>query len=349
MSMRTEADDPHQANAMSAPPLPSPGATPATPATPLRRRLHSASRLEARLKAGQFAVVAEIRPPDSADLSDFVRGVEALRPFIDTLELTDNPMAVPHVSTLAAGALLDARGLDVMLNVATRDRNRIAQQGRLLGAAALGIPNILCVTGDPPGYGDHPHAQAVTDNDSVTLLRLASTLRDDGMFESGRPLETPPALFLGAAESPTAESAARWPAHAARKVEAGAEFIATQPIFDVAMLARYIQSLQEVGVTELATVLAGVLALPSLEMAEYLAKTPNVVLPEAIVERLRGAPPDQRDAEGLRIARETIEQVRALPGVGGVVLYPIALPNERLARLVDMAGIKPEPFVRAAA
>ncbi|MCC7207094.1 MAG: methylenetetrahydrofolate reductase [Anaerolineae bacterium] len=346
MSTRTEANGPHTASAVSAP-LDS-GRLP-NPPMPLRRRLHSPSRLEARLKGGHFAVVAEIRPPDSADLSDFVRGVESLRPYVDTLELTDNPMGVPHVSNLAAGAVLAARGFDVMLNVASRDRNRIAQQSYLLGASALGIHNILCVTGDPPGYGDHPHAQAVADTNSVSLLRLGSTLRDDGMFESGRPLETAPALFLGAAESPTAESAALWPVHAARKVEAGAEFIATQPIFDVAMLRRYIHSLQDVGVTEMATVLAGVLALPSLEMAEYLAKVTSVVLPESLVERLRGVTPDQRDAEGLRIACETVDQVRAMPGVGGVVLFPIGLSHERLARLVDMAGIKPEPPASAPA
>ena len=288
--------------------------------------------------------MAEIRPPDSADLADFVRGVELLRPFVDTLELTDNPMGIPHVANLAAGAMLAARGFDVMLNVASRDRNRIAQQSYLLGAAALGIHNIMCVTGDPPGYGDHPHAQTVMDTNSVSLLRLASTLRDDAMFESGRPLEVPPALFLGAAESPGATSNADWPTHTARKVEAGAEFIATTPTFDVSVLDRFVGTLRDVGVTELATILGGVLALPSLEMAEYLAKVTSVYLPDSVVARLRGVTPEQRDAEGLRIACETIEQARAMAGVGGVVLFPIGLSHERLARLVDMAGIKPEPW-----
>lgn len=340
MSTLTEADGPQLASA--APAQPTPGLPPQE-STPLRRRLHSPSRLEARLRAGQFAVVAEIRPPDTADLTDFVRGVEALRPYVDTVELTDNPMGVPHICNLAPGALLAARGFDVMLNMASRDRNRIAQQSYLLGASALGIHSILCVTGDPPGYGDHPHARAVFDTDSVSLLRLASTLRDDAMFESGRPLETPPALFLGAGESPDASPVADRPMHTARKVEAGAEFIETQPVFDVAAFARFTAALRELGVMELATVIAGVLALPSLEMAEYLAKVSSVRLPHPVIERLRSVMPEQRDDEGLRIACETIEQVRAMPGVGGVMLFPIGLAYDRLARLVDMAGIKPEP------
>jgi methylenetetrahydrofolate reductase (NADPH) len=332
MSTRTEVDGFPMAGPASAPKV----------STPLRHRLHSPSRLEARLRAGQFTVVAEIRPPDSADLSDFVRGVESLRPFVDTLQLTDNPMGMPHVVNLAPGALLAARGFDVMLNMASRDRNRIAQQSYLLGASALGIHNILCVTGDPPGYGDHPHARAVFDTDSVSLLRLASTLRDDSMFESGRPLEMAPALFLGAGESPDAPPVGDRPAHTARKVEAGAEFIETQPVFDVARLARYMTALRELGVMELATILAGVLALPSLEMAEYLAKVSSVHLPEPVIRRLRSVTPEQRDDEGLRIASETIQAVRSMPGVGGVMLFPIGLTYDRLARLVDMAGIKPE-------
>mgnify|MGYP005841852239 CR=1 FL=1 len=299
----------------------------------------SPSRLERRLRQGNFVVVAEVKPPDSADLSGFVGSVEVLRGFADTIELTDMPLAMPHVANIAPGALLAQAGFDVMLNVTCRDRNLIAQQGYLLAAAALGIYNVLCVTGDHPGYGDHPYARPVSEQDALGLLHLARKLRDEGTYESGRPLIVPPALFLGAAASPDAPPIEERPLHTARKVEAGADFIETQPIFDVSAFSRYMARLRDLGVTERAFVIAGIVAVPSVEMAEYLHCIPGIRAPESLADRLRRVPASKRDDEGMRIACETIEAIRAIDGVHGVLIYPLDRPPEYMARLIDMAGL----------
>jgi methylenetetrahydrofolate reductase (NADPH) len=303
---------------------------------------YSPGRLEKRLRSGHFAVVTEIKPPDSADLTSFIEAVSDLRPYVDTVELTDMPLATPHIENLAPGALLVQAGFDVMLNLTCRDRNVIAQQGYLLAAASLGIHNILCVTGDSPAYGDHPNAHVVNELDVFGLLKLARRMRDEHIYESGRMLLSPPRLFLGAAAAQDAEPVSCRAERTACKVEAGANFIETQPVFDVDSFTQYMSRLRNLGITQQAFVIAGVLAVPSLSMAEYLRQVPGIRVPAALSDRLRRVPESQRETEGLNYACEVIDQLREIQGVGGVLIYPLDLPRERTMRLIEMAGIQPE-------
>lgn len=205
----------------------------------------------------------------------------------------------------------------------------------------MGIHNIFCLTGDHPRYGDHAHAQPVFELDSFSWLSLARKMRDEAVFDSGRPLIAPPRLFLGAAAAPDSPPVDERPAHAARKVAAGADFLQTQPIFDVPAFTRYMACLRDLGVTEKAFVIAGIAAMPSVELAEYLHTVPDIRVPDALIRRLRSVPESERDAEGLRFARDVIEQVREIEGVRGVLIYPLDLPNERMVRLIEMAGVQP--------
>jgi methylenetetrahydrofolate reductase (NADPH) len=302
----------------------------------------SAARLERRLRAGHFAVVVEAYPPPSADLSAWVAQMEAFRPYADTIQLTDMPLASAHVANLAAGALLVGRGFDVLLNVTCRDRNLIAQQGYLLGAAALGIHSVFCLTGDHPRWGDHPDASGVYDLDSFAWLTLAKRMRDQGTLHSGRALESPPHVFLGAAAAPDAPPADTRPQHAARKVDAGADCLITQPILDVPAFARYMARLRDLGVTERAFVIAGIMAVTSLDQVDALRATPDIAVPDAAFNHLRALTENQRSAAALDRAIETIHAVRAIDGVDGVLIYPFGSTQDDMIAMIERAGVRPD-------
>ena len=301
--------------------------------------LVSASRLERALKEGRFACVMEVYPPCSADLGPWLDAAEALGPWCDTLQLTDMPLATPHVANIAAGAGLAARGLDVMVNVTCRDRNAIAQQGYLLGAAALGMTGAFCLTGDHPRIGDHPHAMPVFELDSAAWLRLARRMRDEGVLQNGRAIDAPPRLFLGAAAAPDAPPAAGRPQDALRKVEAGAEVLVTQPVLDADAFEVYMARLRDLGVTERAFVVAGVMAVTSPEQFEALRATPDVAAPDALFDALRALPPDQCAAAGLARAAGLIERLRGVEGVDGVLIYPFGMTQPDMIALAREAGL----------
>lgn len=307
--------------------------------------LLSASKLERRLRAGEFVVIAELHPPVSADLTDFVTTADQIRPYVDTIQLPDMPKASPHAANIAPGLLLAQGGFDVLITIGCRDRNVIAQQGYLLGAAALGINNILCVTGDHPRHGDHPGAQPVYELDSFRLLKLARRMRDEGLLLNGKRVESPPRVFLGAAAAPDAPPAELRPLHAMRKVEAGANFLQTQPVFDLRAFERYMAQLHEIGVTDKAFVIAGIAYLPSLEAAEQMRLIPDIVIPDALTERLRAVPPDERAEEGMRFMIEMIEGVRAIRGVSGILFYD--MPHHRLIEAVIRARLARQPNTNA--
>ncbi len=303
----------------------------------------SGSRLERVLRSGRFAVTAELNPPDSADPEDVYKAALVLSEVCDGINAVDASGAHCHMSSVAICALLTRAGYEPVYQVSCRDRNRIAIQGDLLGAAAMGVRNVLCITGDDVTVGDQPEAKRVFDFDSIQLLRTAKMMRDEGVFLSGRKLTTPPRLFLGAAANPFAPPFDWRPLRLAKKVAAGADFIQTQYCFDVARMKQFMRQVRDLGLHEKAFIVVGVGPLRSEKAAEFMRdKVPGVVIPDAIVERLRKTPSKQKQDEGKRICVEIIQQVREIEGVAGV--HVMAYRQEELvAQIVQEAGLLPRP------
>ena len=299
------------------------------------------SRLEEVLRSGRIAVTAELNPPDSADPGSVRERAAAVASACDAINATDAAGASVHMSSVAVSALLVREGHEPVLQVSCRDRNRIAIQGDLLGAAALGVRNVLCLTGDGVQAGDHPEARSVFDLDSVTLLRTARTLRDGGSFLSGRELESPPRLFLGAAANPFVPPFDFRPLRLRKKIEAGAQFIQTQYCFDVGRLRGYMDAVRDMGLHERAHILVGVGPLRSARAAEWMrSHVPGVVIPDAVIDRLRGAPAGRGNQarEGKRICVEIIRQVMDIEGVRGV--HIMAYRQEELVpEIVEESGL----------
>ena len=303
--------------------------------------MRSGSRLERVLRSGRFAVTAELNPPDSADPQSVYDHALVLSSLCDAINCTDASGANVHMSAVGIAALLARAGYDPVLQMSCRDRNRIAIQGELLGAAALGVRNVLCLTGDGVQAGDQPDARPVFDLDSITLLRTARVLRDNGRFLSGRPLEAPPRLFLGAASNPFAPPHDFRPLRLAKKVEAGADFIQTQFCFDVPRMRRFMAAVRDLGLHERVFILVGVGPLRSARAAEWMsANVPGVVVPDEVFQRLRSVPQGKQRDEGRRLCVEIIEQVKEIPGVSGV--HVMAYRQEELvAEIIEEAGLLP--------
>ena len=299
----------------------------------------SASRLEQVLRSGRFAVTAELNPPDDADPDAVYDRALVLASVCDAINATDAAGAAVHMSSLAVSALLAQAGYEAVMQMSCRDRNRIALQGDLLGAAALGVRNVLCLTGDGVGVGDQPEARPVFDLDSITLLRTARILRDKGQFLSGRSLDSAPRLFLGAASNPFAPPLDFRPLRLAKKVEAGADFVQTQFCFDVPRMRQFMASVRDAGLDERVFILVGVGPPRSARAAEWMrSNVPGVVIPDEVVARLKGTPKAEQQREGKRICIEIIQQVREIPGVAGV--HVMAFRQEELvAEIVEEAGL----------
>ncbi|HSG45197.1 MAG TPA: methylenetetrahydrofolate reductase [Anaerolineales bacterium] len=274
-------------------------------------------RFEAALRSGKFVVTAEVTPPDSADPQDVVKAASTLGRYADALNVTDGSGANCHISSVAACAILSQAGYEVIFQMSCRDRNRIAMQAELLGASALGLHNVLCLTGDDVTVGDHPQAKRVFDIDSIQLLQTARIMRDNGIFLSGRKLLAKPKFFLGGADNPFVEPFDSRPLRLAKKIEAGAEFFQTQYCFDIERLKSHMQKVRDLGLHEINFILIGVGPLRSEKTAEFLrTKVPGVVVPDAVVERMRKA--QDKRTEGKKICVEIIQQVREIQGVAGI-------------------------------
>ncbi len=304
----------------------------------------SAGRLERVLRAGRFAVTAELNPPDSSDPQEVYDAALVLSEVCDAINATDASGAHCHMSSVAICALLIRAGYEPVLQVSCRDRNRIAIQGDLLGAAALGVSNVLCLTGDDVTAGDQPEAKRVFDFDSLQLLRTARIMRDEKMFLSGRQLTKPPHLFLGAAANPFAPPFDWRPLRLAKKVEAGADFIQTQYCFDVPRLQTFMARVRDLGLDRRVFILVGVGPLRSPRAADFMrTKVPGVYIPDQIIQRLEKTPKAQWRAEGKRICVEIIQQVREIQGVAGV--HVMAYRQEELvAEIIHESGLLPRPM-----
>lgn len=303
--------------------------------------MKSGSRLERVLRSGRFAVTAELNPPDSADPGAVYDAALVLAEVADAINATDASGANVHMSSVAICALLTRAGYEPVLQIACRDRNRIAIQGDLLGAAAMGVRNVLCLTGDDVTAGDQPQAKRAFDFDSIQLLRTARIMRDKGMFLSGRRLDVRPKLFLGAASNPFVQPYDWRPKRLAKKIEAGADFIQTQYCFDVPRFQKFMQQVRDMGLHKRVYILVGVGPLRSDRAAEFIrTKVPGVEIPDEIVERLRKTPTEKKQEEGKRICIEIIQQVREIEGVAGV--HVMAYRQEELvADIIEEARLLP--------
>jgi methylenetetrahydrofolate reductase (NADPH) len=286
-------------------------------------------------------VTAELNAPDSANPEDVYKNALVLAEVCDGINATDGSGANCHMSSLGCCALLVRAGYEPVYQISCRDRNRIAIQGDLLGASALGVKNVLCLTGDDVTAGDQPEAKRVFDFDSIQLLRTARIMRDQGYFLSGRKLTTPPKVFLGAAENPFAPPYDWRPERLVKKIEAGADFFQTQYCFDVPRLEKFMARVRDLGADQRAFILVGVGPLRSDKAAEFMrTKVPGVVIPDEVVARLAAAPAKQKAEEGKRICIEIIQQVREIPGVHGVHIMAYR-QEETVAEIVHRSGLFP--------
>jgi methylenetetrahydrofolate reductase (NADPH) len=299
--------------------------------------------LRARLESGEVAVTAEVGPPRGAGPDAIRRKVEPLRGWVDAVNITDNQGAVARLSSLAGSVLALGAGVEPVMQLTCRDRNRIALQSELLSASALGIPNVLLMTGDHPRFGDHPDAKPVFDLDSVQLLWTARAMRDEGRLLSGRKLDPPPSWLIGGVENPFAPPEAFRAARLGKKVAAGAEFAQTQFVYDVAGFTRWLADVRDLGLDQRCRILAGVGPIRSLRALEHMSTgVPGLHIPDEVGRRLRGVPAGRVADEGTALCAEIIEQLLPLPGVSGV--HVMAPGFERgIPEILERAGLAQRP------
>jgi len=300
------------------------------------------SNLEHVLRSGAFAVTGELGPPKSGDLEVVRKKARILKGHVDAVNITDCQTAIVRMSSMTAGLLALSEGVEPVMQMTCRDRNRIGMQADILGAAALGIKDLLCLTGDHQKFGNHPQAKGVFDMDSIQLLQMVKGMRDDKKFQCGEDIKTAePRLFLGCAANPFADPFEFRPVRLAKKVDAGANFVQTQIIYNVDKFAKFMEMLRDLGVTEKCFILAGVTPPKSLGMARYMKKfVPGLEVTDDVIKRLSGAN-DQRE-EGIDICVDIIRQVREIPGVAGVHVMAIEW-EEAVPEIVKRAGLSDRP------
>lgn len=297
------------------------------------------SQLQRRLSAGEFVVTAEVTPPLSADAGALLAKAAPLRGRVDAVNVTDAAGARAAMSSFAAAAILAGNGIEPVLQVTCRDRNRIALACDLLGAAAQGVNNLLILHGDEPAGGDQPEAAPVYDLDSRAVMALARQMRDEAMLPSERRIEPPPHFFIGAADTPRDPEADWRPTGLEAKAAAGADFVQTQFCFDLDMAERYFARLREFGVTDRLAFIVGVGPIASARSARWMRDNLfGVSVPDAVIARLEQA--EDPVAEGRCIAIEMIQGLRTIPGVSGVHLMAPLQKIETLALVIDEAGLR---------
>ena len=297
----------------------------------------SRGRLERVLRRGEFAVTAELNPPDSADPNEVFERGAIFDGWVDGINATDGSGANCHMSSVGICALLTRVGYAPIMQISCRDRNRIAIQGDVLGAAAMGVTNVLCLTGDGVQAGDQPGAKPVFDLDCMSLLETVRNMRDEGKFLSDRKIEFPPQLFLGAAINPFAPPYDFRPLRLAKKIEAGAQFVQSQYCFDIPMLEEYMKRVTDIGLHEKCFILIGVGPLASARAAKWIrTNVPGIHIPDAVIDRLEGA--ENQKQEGKRICIEIMQQIKDMPGIAGV--HVMAYRQEELvADVVHESGV----------
>ena len=302
-----------------------------------------ASRLKKILDGGHFAVTAECGPPKGANPKVIKEKGRLLKGYVDSVNVTDNQTGVVRLSSLAACTLLKKDGLDPVLQMVVRDRNRIALQSDVLGASALGIRNILCLSGDHQSFGNQPQAKGVFDIDSIQLIQAVRTMREESRIIGGDPLSDPPQLFIGAVANPFADPFRFRAIRLAKKVEAGAEFIQTQCIYNLKRFGEWIELVKEMGLHKQVRILGGITPLKSARMAEYMANNvAGMDIPKEVIERMKSVPAKEQRQEGIKIAVETINALKEMDGVHGVHIMAIEW-EEVVPQLIEETKLFPRP------
>jgi len=303
------------------------------------------SKLEARLRAGEFVVTAEVAPPMSAATGKFCRNVDLVNPYVAAVNFTDSPSATPRMSSVACSTMALERGAEPVMQIAARDRTRTGLQAEVIGASALGIRNILCLSGDSARMGPPPLSRSdIIDIDSVQMLWVLRRMRDEGIYLDQRKIKYPPQVFLGAAASPFASEPRFQAIREHKKVNAGAQFFQTNLVYDADGFEVWLNELAKRGVLDKVFILVGITPLKSLKMAQYMNdQVPGVHIPEPILKRLETAG-DGVEEEGIAVALELIEQIKAKEGVNGIHLMAVGW-EEIVPHIVREAGLLPEGFV----
>ncbi len=301
------------------------------------------SQLKRVIEKGEFAVTAECGPPKGADPEAVIRKGGVLKGKVDAVNVTDNQTAIVRMSSLAACTLLKNTGLDPVLQMVVRDRNRIALQSDILGASAVGIRNVLCLSGDHHSFGNQPQAAGVFDLDSIQFLETVKGMRDEGTILGGDPLTGAPDLFIGAAANPFADPLSFRVVRLAKKIRAGADFIQTQCIYNMERFEQWMGMAGDKGLLDKTAVLGGVTPLKSAGMARYMKnRVAGMDIPDSIIQRMEKTPKEQQGEEGLAICVETIERLREIPGVKGVHVMAIEW-EEVVGQILERAGLLPRP------
>jgi 5,10-methylenetetrahydrofolate reductase len=301
------------------------------------------SNLENVLESKIFAVTGELGPPQSADPEVIRRKAKILRGYVDAFNVTDGQTAVVRMASWAACLIAREEGLDPIVQMTCRDRNRIALQMDVLGIAALGINNMLCLTGDHQKFGNHPAAKGVYDLDSIQLIGMVKGMRDEKKFQCGEEMAVEPHIFIGAAANPFADPFEFRAARLAKKAAAGADFIQTQIVYNVDKFGEWMKMVRDRGLHEKVKILAGVAPIKSVGAARYMkTRVPGMDVPDSIVTRLQGVPKDQVSKEGIRLCIDIINQVREIEGVAGIHLMAIEW-EEAVPEIVEAAGLSPRP------
>jgi methylenetetrahydrofolate reductase (NADPH) len=303
------------------------------------------SKLEKILASGQMAVTSECGPPRGSDPEVIIRKAELIKNHVDAINITDNQTSMTRLCSLAACIRLKLMGLEPVLQMVTRDRNRIAIQSDILGAASFDIYNILCLSGDHQSFGDCAQGQNVHDIDSIQLIQTVRYMRDEGKFLGGDSIQRPPKMFVGAAENPFADPYEIRVPRLAKKVAAGAEFIQTQCIYNLEKFEDWMSKARDRGLTEQVYILAGLTPMKSAGMARYMKnRVPGMDVPDAVVKRLADTPKEKQAEEGIKICIESIQRLKEIKGVAGFHIMAIEW-EEMVPEIVERAGLYPRPRV----
>jgi len=308
--------------------------------------LKAGSNLEKVLAAGDFAVTGECGPPKSADGSVIEKKAKMLAGYVDAVNVTDNQTAVVRVSSMASAYLAQRSGVEAVMQMTCRDRNRLAMQADILGASALGVKNILCLTGDHIGFGNHPQAKGVHDLDSISLIRMYKDMRDDKRFQSGEEMDVAPQLYIGCAENPFGDPFEFRALRLKKKVVAGADFVQTQCIFNVPKFKRWMEEVRSLGLHQEIKILAGITPIKSAGMANYMKKfVPGMDVPQEIIDRVAAKEKGEaQQAEGKKLAVEMIKELAEVEGVSGIHIMAVEW-EAAVPEIVEAAGLMPRPAI----